>query len=451
MWAQAANGDWLDGQRLRRVCILLIAATVLSYGVLLATAHGTLDRLGRPIGTDFSDVYAAGWMANHGRVAAAWIWPEHYRVQQMLHASPGVPFYGWHYPPPFLLVASPLATLPYLVALALWLGGTLALATVAARAVLPGRGTVLAVLAAPTTFLCLGHGQNAFLTASLLGGGLWLLDRRPFVAGLLLGCLIYKPQFALLLPVVLLAAGNGRAILGAACSSFALVAATVALWGWPVWQSFLDTLPLTRTVVIETGQTGWEKIVSAFAAARAWGAPLPVAYGVQGGVTMLAIGGAALATRRATHRVRNAATCAAALLSTPYVLDYDLVILGAATLFLVADARVRGWLPGEKTLLAIAYVVPLGGRQIAAATLLPIDFLAVVAVFALALRRGWTLDGGPQRPAVPSMRPDHGGDPSSAGAVPLFRPATGAAGVARRRFLAPPAPAVATGASATGI
>jgi hypothetical protein len=399
-----ASGDWVNARRVRLVCWLLLAATILSYTALLATAHGTLDTMGRPIGTDFSDVYAAGWMADHGRAAAAWVWPQHYAVQQALHHSNAVPFYGWHYPPPFLLIASLLATLPYLPALALWQGATLAGAVAVARAIAPGRGTILAVLAAPASFVCLGHGQNAFLTTSLLGGGLWLLDRRPWVAGLLLGCLVYKPQFAVLLPVVLIASGNRHAVLGAAISSLVLIAATLAIWGWPVWHAFADSLPMTRAIVIESGQTGWEKIVSAFAMVRAWRAPVPLAYAVQGGVSALAIAGAAVAARWASAAVRGAAVCGAALLSTPYALDYDLVILGAALCFLVADARARGWLPWEKSLLALAYAAPLFGRQLAGLTLIPLDWIACVAVFALALRRGWVLDLASKLPRSRPLR-----------------------------------------------
>lgn len=386
------NGTWVSERRTQVVCLLLIATTILSYTILLIGAHGTLDAFGRPIGTDFSNVYAAGAMADQGRAAAAWIWPDHYAVQQAIHGAKDVPFYGWHYPPPFLLVAAPLALLPYLAALALWQAATLGAAVATATRIVPGRATILAAFAAPATFVCLGHGQNAFLTASLLTGGLWLLDRRPIAAGLLLGCLAYKPQFALLLPVILLAAGNWRAIAGAAASSLTLVAVTLLLWGWPVWQAFIDSLPLTRSIVIEQGQTGWAKIVSAFSAARALGAPVSLAYAVQGCATALAIAGAAAAARWASPAVRGAAACAAALLSTPYVLDYDLVIAGGAILFLVADAQARGWLAYEKSLLALAYLAPLAGRQIAEATLVPVDWLATAALFALAMRRGWAMD-----------------------------------------------------------
>ena len=112
MIGQWRSGEWVTAVRVRRVCLLLLVATILCYAALLASSHGTLDGAGRPIGTDFSDVYAAGRMVRDGHAAGAWDWQQHYRVQQAIHRAAGVPFYGWHYPPPFLLIAALLAMLP---------------------------------------------------------------------------------------------------------------------------------------------------------------------------------------------------------------------------------------------------------------------------------------------------------------------------------------------------
>src|SRR5687768_15674301 len=101
-----ASGSWLTRERMRRVAILSGSATLLVLLFLVMTGTGNLDRFGRPLGTDFSNVWTAGRMALDGNAAAAWDWDQHYQVQQALHGSEAVPFYGWHYPPPFLLLAS---------------------------------------------------------------------------------------------------------------------------------------------------------------------------------------------------------------------------------------------------------------------------------------------------------------------------------------------------------
>ncbi|MEC3910769.1 glycosyltransferase family 87 protein [Sphingobium sp. CR2-8] len=380
--------------RIRLVAMLVLAATVIGLLYLFATAHGTVDSLGRPLGTDFSNVWSAGWMADHGRAPDAWNWARHYDVQKQVHHDVAIPFYGWHYPPPFLIIATLLAQFPYVAALVLWQGSTLMLALALVRRILPGdRDAMLVALGAPVVLICLGHGQNAFLTASLLGTGMLLLDRRPWVAGMLLGALVYKPQFAVLIPVVIIARGNWRAFVAAALTVMALCLVTLAIWGWPVWRAFLDSLPLTQHIVIEAGDTGWEKIPSPFAAMRQWGGSIPIAYGVQAVVTAIAIGAAALAARRGSTAVRGAAALSAALLCTPYVLDYDFVLLGVAIAFLVADMQKRGVLAWEPTGLAYAWIAPLFGRFLSDLTHIPVDLIAAIAVLALAVRRAILLDG----------------------------------------------------------
>jgi Glycosyltransferase family 87 len=396
------DGSWLTADRIRAVAGVSLALTCLSILYLLATSHGTLDAWGRPLGTDFSDVWTAGQMALDGRAPAAWDWAAHYQVQQSAHGDPHVPFYGWHYPPPFLLLAALLGLLPYLAALFVWQAASLWGALRLCRAILPGRTALLAMLGAPVVLVCVTHGQNGFLTAALLGGGLLLLDRRPLLAGLLFGCLIYKPQFALVIPLLLLAGGHVRTILAACASAIALVGATLAIWGWPVWQAFLDSLPLTRQIVIEQGETGWHKIQSPFAAVRMWGGSVPFAYAVQGAVTLAAMGAVFWLSRAARPNLRNAAVCAAVLLSTPYVLDYDLVVLGLGAAFLVADGLERGFLPWDKSLLALVWLAPLAARPLAEATLLPLGQASLVILLALAARR--SLNAGRQPVPIAAAR-----------------------------------------------
>ena len=138
---------------------------------------------------------------------------------------------------------------------------------------------------------------------------------------------------------------------------------TLAIWGWPVWHAFIESLPLTRHIIIEAGATGWEKIQSPFAAVRQWGGSIPAAYVAQAIVSALAIAMAALVARRGSMAVRGAAALSAALLCTPYVLDYDFVLLGVAIAFMMADMAKRGPLRWEPTWLAYAWIAPLFGRR----------------------------------------------------------------------------------------
>ena len=387
MLATVRSGDWLSAERVRRVAIVCLIVSVASLAFLFATAHGTLDWKGRPIGTDFSEVYTAGQMAWDGQAARVWDWPTHFAVQRALHHSASVDVYGWHYPPPFLFVAMAIASLPYLAGLVAWQAATLGPFMLMMRRILGRRDSWLFVAAAPATLICVTHGHNGFLTALLLGGGLILIDRKPLVAGLLFGCLVYKPQFAVVIPLLLLFTLNCRAILGAAVSSLGLIALTLAMWGRSVWEAFFASLPLTRHVVIEQGNTGWHKIMSAFSMVRSWGGSIPLAYAVQGAVTVTATGVTLWLARSARPALRNAAVSAAVLLSTPYVLDYDFVILGLGIAWLWKDGEENGFGPWERSLLAFAWIAPLFARSLAEYSFIPLGWLSAVAILAIASSR----------------------------------------------------------------
>jgi hypothetical protein len=369
------------------VAVLAGVASLACLGWLFGLGHGTLDPLGRPLGTDFSEVYAAGKMALGGHSADVWTWSRHFAVQREIQHSATVDVYGWHYPPPFLLIASALALLGYIPALVVWQAATLGAFTWLMWRLVPRRETILLVLAAPVTLICVTHGHNGFLTALLLGGGLALLERKPVIAGLLLGCLIYKPQFGLVIPPLLLVTRNWRAIGGACVSAAALIAATLLIWGWPVWQAFIDSLPLTRHVVIEQGDTGWFKIMSPFAAIRMWGGSIALAYAVQAVASAAAIGAVILLSLRDNMRLRNAAVAAAVVIATPYVLDYDFVVLGLAIAFLWLDGEENGFLPWDRSLMALCWAAPLIARQLAHFTLIPLGLATAIVLIVLPVRR----------------------------------------------------------------
>ena len=240
---------------------MIAAAAGLLY--IVVTASGVIDYQGRPIGTDFSNVYAAGTFVLEGRPEAPFdSATQHAREQQIFGAA--TPFYGWHYPPFFLAIAAVLALLPYLPALAVWQGTTLALylwsirqiAAKAAPAVESAWVTLLLALAFPAVFVNLGHGHNGFLTAALMGFALLLLDTRPIVAGILFGLLAYKPQFGLMIPLVLIATGRWRTFSAAGFTVALLVIGATLAFGVKVWPAFVAGGSFTREVVLEAGDTG---------------------------------------------------------------------------------------------------------------------------------------------------------------------------------------------------
>lgn len=383
-----ATGAWLDRPLMRAVSSLTIAGSLAALAFLYAGSSGTLDAWGRPLGTDFSNVWTAGLMALEGRAVSVYDLVAHHRVQQAVHGSEAVPFYGWLYPPPFLLLAAALATLPYGTALLLFQVATLVPALLVIRRILPERDAILVALGCPVVVVCLTHGHNGFLTAALFGAGLVVLERRPVLAGVLFGLLAYKPHFGLVLPLALLAGGHGRAILGAAATAALLALSSAAAFGPEIWTAFLGSLRQTRIVMLEGGGPGWHTMQSAFAACRAWGGSVALAYLAQGVVTLAAMAGTVWLWRvRAPFELRAAALLLGALLATPYVMDYDMVLIGPAIAFLVRYGMRHGFARWDRTVLALGWFAPIAARQLALLALVPAGFAMLALLFALVLRR----------------------------------------------------------------
>jgi hypothetical protein len=391
------SGAWLTRDRVRMVMVALLFASAAGFAFLVATAQGGVDLQGRPLGTDFSNVYAAGTYVLEGNPDAPFDSVQQYAREQAIFGT-ATQFYGWHYPPYFLFVAAALALMPYGLALAVWQAVTFGLYLFAIRSILTAsfgnRGSaitadwLLLALAFPAVLINIGHGQNGFLTAALLGGALLSLPRRPLVAGILFGLLAYKPQFGLMIPIALAAGGYWRAIAAAAATVALLTVTTTLAFGPQVWHAFMVGAEFTRSVVLEQGDTGWHKIQSVFSWARMWGAPVALAYGIQSVASLaLAVATAWLWRGKAPYPLKAAALCLAAILATPYTLDYDMMVLAPAIAYLAVDGMTRGFGSWEKTALAALWLVPLFARSFAQLTLIPLGVPVMLAMFVLILHR----------------------------------------------------------------
>jgi hypothetical protein len=387
-WQGLQSGQWLTAARIRGYSLILLGFCVIALAGWIALSDGLIDRNGKPLGTDFSNVYAAGTLTWQGRPADAYAPALQHAEEKAVFGGREVPFYGWHYPPFFFAVAFVVAAFPYAWGLAIWVTASFAAYLAAMRAILPRPQTLLIAAAFPAVFVNIGHGQNGFLTAALLGGALQLLDRRPWLAGVLIGCLAYKPQFGVLIPVALLAGGRWSTIAAAAATIAGLLAISFATLGGGVWHAFADSMAFTQTVVLEQGDTGWEKIQSIFSAVRMWGAGVQTAYAAQATLAlMLAASLALLWQSDAAFELKASALATASLLATPYVLDYDLVVTAVAIAFFIRHGLGRGFRAFEISLLAAAFVVPLLSRGVAGVTGLPLGLVVLLTFYVFTLRR----------------------------------------------------------------
>ena len=374
--------------------MILLAFYAIAMIGWIALSDGLIDRNGKPIGTDFASFYAAGSLALEGHAAGIYDMATHYAREQQIFGA-ATPYYGWLYPPIFLLVAVPLALLPYAVALIVWQGASLALylAVIAAILAKPrGDDGAIARLwlpvgaAFPAIFVNLGHGQNGFLTAGLLGAALLSLQRRPLLSGILFGLLAYKPQFGLLIPVALLAGGQWRATIAAGLTVVALMAVATLAFGTEIWWAFAASTETSRKVLLEQGDVGFEKLQSVFAAIRMWGGGVPLAYWAQGAASVAAIGGVAWLWRTSADRdLKAALLMIATLLASPHALDYDLTILGPAIAFFVASS----WSTVSAISTSACWRRPGSRRYWRAAspaTGIPLGLIAIAVLYALTMR-----------------------------------------------------------------
>jgi hypothetical protein len=382
------SGGWLTAARMRGYSLIVLVVGTLAFAGWIAASDGLIDRNGKPLGTDFSNVYAAGSLTWQGRPAEAYDPALQHAAEKTIFGGRDVPFYGWHYPPFFLAVAFLVAAVPYGWGLALWLIASFAAYLAMLRAILPRHETLLIAAAFPAVLVNVGHGHNGFLTAALLGGALHWLDRRPWLAGLLIGCLAYKPQFGVLIPIALLAGQRWSTIGSAVVTVTALLAISLATLGSGVWHAFIDSMNFTQTIVLEQGDTGWEKLQSIFSAARHWGANVPTAYALQGALAlMLAASLAWLWRSDAAFELKAAALATASLLATPYVLDYDLAVMAVAIAFFARHGLQSGFGDFEISVLAAAWIVPLLARGVAGATGVPLGLIVLLTLYGFVLRR----------------------------------------------------------------
>jgi glycosyl transferase family 87 len=298
--------------------------------------HFLTDPQGRPIANDFVNVWAAGQLALDGQAPAAYDWTLHRIAEVRAVGYDFDGYYGWHYPPPAFFFAAALATLPYLVAAIVWLLTTLAAYVAAIAGILGLRTGILFALGFPAAIWNVTAGQNGFLTAALIGGTLGLLERHPALAGICLGLLTYKPQFGVLFPIVLIADRRWLTIAVATLTAIVLAALSWLAFGNASWEAFVRWAPLSSHALIDQGALDWYRLQSVFALVRAHGGSEPLAWIVQGIVSLLlAVGLVWLWKSRAAFELKAAALAAGALLATPYLFMYDLVVLAVAVAFLL--------------------------------------------------------------------------------------------------------------------
>ena len=370
----SARGTWLTSRRLRAHGLLLALALWSVYGWNLATP-GLRDRHGNLKGTDFLHLYTLGSLAIAHRGADLYdMNAQAALAAQRVPEAAGIRYLPL-YPPQVSILFAPLARLTYGWALALWWICSAGLYGVCCYILwracpnlreYPGTiGTLAAAF--PAFFHLIAWGQTSALALACFTLMFFLLsDQREFLAGLVLGCLIFKPQLGLAAAIVFVSIGAWKIVWGAAMSAVAELSVGVLYYGIEPLRQWMRTLwnvptmlPLLEPKLYQTHslRTFWSLLV-----------PWPgLAFGLYI-LSSAVVLGLTIATWKHRQAVplslRYSALLFATVLLSPHLTVYDLVILAPAFIVL------GDWIVGQQstssarqmgTLLYLAYMLPLLG------------------------------------------------------------------------------------------
>ncbi len=413
MTNQADSAPWLTAKRLRAHGLLL-AITLWSLYVWNLATPGLRDRGGNLKGTDFLHFYTLGLLAASHRGADLYdMNAQATLMAQRVPEAAGIRYLPL-YPPQVSILFVPLAHFSYGRALALWWGCSAGLYGICCYCVwrscpnLKDYGGLIALLAAgyPAFFHLLAWGQTSALALACFSMAFLLLrSGRQFMAGLALGCLIFKPQLGLAAGVIFVLVGNWRVVAGAVLSAAAQMAAGVAYYGVQPLRNWLSAMRNVSSVFALLEPRPYQ----AHSLLTFWTMLVPwehIAFGLYA-VSAAAALGATIAIwkrgRSGALALRYSALLLTSVLVAPHLTVYDLVILAPAFL-LMAD-----WLVGQiassvtrrlATILYLVFVLPLLG-PLARWTHVQVSVIAIAAgvymIFTIARNPAQAWEMPPQR------------------------------------------------------
>jgi len=377
---------WLNRERLTIYPRLIVGIYLVALAGFLVVSAGGVDPKGRPIGNDFMAFWSAATLADRGEAAAAYQPARLFDVQKSALPA-AISRYAWLYPPTFLLVVQPLAKLPYFLALVGWTLITLLPLVLLVRRLVPESLGLWLFAAFPGCFQNLMQGQNGFMTAALFGGGLHFIDRRPWLSGILFGLLSYKPQFGLLIPLVLIATKRWLVLAAASLTVAGFALATIPVFGIEIWRVFIDSIGLSFDLLADGG-VPWRKMASLYASLRLLGVPLWLAVAIHGlGAIVVAAATVQVWRGPADPALKAAILVLGALFLSPYSFDYDLVLLALPICWLGWFGHSEGLLPWEKAALLLNWMMPVLATVISVATDMEIAWIAPAWLFWLLWQR----------------------------------------------------------------
>lgn len=250
------------------------------------------------------------------------------------------------YHPGMLLLVRWMSWLPPIPGRVVWSAASVLVYVLALCVGQLGGRTLLAAAAvvAPSTLITVAMGQNTLIIAAILIAALRARASRPLLAGVLFGVATLKPQFGLLVPVLLLARGEFRTIAVAAATTCAVGLLSVAVFGTDVWRAWLDAQSTIAQILPRHYDPHLVNMPTIEAMSMQLGAGFRTACWIQGlaSLTMIAAVWRVSRDRAVEGEPLAAFILAGCLLATPYAYFYDLPLLTGAVLLLIRHRAANG-------------------------------------------------------------------------------------------------------------
>jgi hypothetical protein len=394
----ANAASWITPKRLRVHGLLLALCLWSVYAWNVATPT-LFDRAGNLKGTDFLHFYTLGSLALAHRGADLYSMDTQSQLVAQRVPEAAAIRYLPLYPPQLSTFFGPFAHLSYPSALILWLILSALIYSVCVYAVWRScpnlRNYQLTVLILALAFPAFWHliawGQTSALALACFTLAFFALRaQREFLAGLALGCLIFKPQLGLAAAVIFVDARRWKVIAGALLSALAQLAAAWIYYGpdslrtWiQMLLHFPSLLPLLEPKLYQTHslRTFWTMLLP-------W-PNLALALYILTALLTLALAARCWQSNLSLP-LRYSAVLLATVLVAPHLTVYDLVILAPAFLFLTdwivmqPDTSITSSL---KLLLYFSFALPLLG-PLARWTHLQLTVPVMLAILYLIFQRG---------------------------------------------------------------
>ena len=326
-----------------RAYATLIAATLWTLWAVDFSGPGVVDRLGKIKGTDFLQFYIGGSFVREGRLNQFYDIRVLYARAQAIAPGSRDTLYTPIQSPQTSLAFFPISGFSYPIAVTIWIAVIMFL--YAASCVLTWRyctalhryryETIACAVAFPGLFSTVLHGQTSVVALLAVAVALFALRHGwPFVAGLAIGCLAFKPHWLLAAGAVFVAVQEWRVVAGAVTGAAGQFGITYLLVGSGVMSAYWRTLRAVQRFGDLLEPYPGDSLRSFFKVFVPFEKAALVAYLLVAAATLYVA--MRIWRSRASFELRSSGVVLATLLISPHAFPYDLILL-APVFFLLAN------------------------------------------------------------------------------------------------------------------